>query len=162
MPLEQKCRLLNFPELSICHIPCISQQPLSRCFFYVIFSHILTNLNTWLSKPLAVYMKMSCFHFATCFPALRGLLSRLSCCMVHVGKMEGVLGSKVWMENNWSIERVSGPEKRRRAHLCDPFKNEVNNLGHLGRCPTGSSHDPCEGNIMNVILREKRAEGKTV
>lgn len=68
-------------------------------------------LNAWLSKPLPVYMKMSCFHFATCIPALRGLLRRLRFCVVHVGKMEGVLISEVWMENNWIIERVSGPEK---------------------------------------------------
>jgi len=46
----------------------------------------------------------------TCFPALRGLLSRLSLCMVHVGKIEGVLSSEVWMENNWSIERISSQE----------------------------------------------------
>lgn len=121
------------------------------------------HLNAWLSKPLPVYMKMSCFHFATCFPALRGLLSRLSFCVVHVGKMEGVLSSEVWMENNWSIQRVSSPEKRRRAHLYDRFKNEANNLGHLGRCPPGSRHNPCDGNIMKVIIRERKGQkGKAI
>jgi len=30
--------------------------------------------------------------------------------MVHVGEIEGVLSSEVWMENNWSIERISSQE----------------------------------------------------
>lgn len=155
MPLEQKCQLLNFPELSICHIPspAASLQMSLLCHLQP-FVH----LNAWLSKPLPVYMKMSCFHFATCFPALRGILSRLSFCVVHVGKMEGVLSSEVWMENNWSIQRVSSPEKRRRAYLYDRFKNEANNLEHFGRCPPGSRHNPCDGNIMKVIIREREGQ----
>lgn len=58
---------------------------------------------------------------------------------------------------------LRGSAVRRRAHLCDPFKNEVNNLGHLGRCPPGSSCNPCDGNTVKVILRERKGQkGKAV
>lgn len=67
------------------------------------------------------------------------------------------------MRFGWKTTGALRGSASRRGHLYDPFKNEVNNLEHLGRCPPGSSHNPCDGIIVKVTLREREGQkGKAI